>query len=83
MIRRTNDFSGFSGGRPDAPKKFMAPPAFLRKNADFGGDLELRQLRERRRLFILLAEIWRTIERLALGLRDGAGVQDVIVDVER
>lgn len=39
MIRRTNDFSGFSGRRPDARKKFMALPALLRKKADFGGDL--------------------------------------------
>jgi hypothetical protein len=39
MIRRTNDFAGFSGRRPDARKKFMALPAFLRKKADFGGDL--------------------------------------------
>jgi hypothetical protein len=40
MVRRTNDFSGFSGRRPDARKKFMALPAFLRKKADFGGDLQ-------------------------------------------
>lgn len=51
MIRRTNDFSGFSGRRPDARKKFMALPAFLRKKADFGGDLpdnspEVARLRE-------------------------------------
>jgi hypothetical protein len=39
MVRRTNDFSGFSGRRPDARKKFLALPAFLRKKADFGGDL--------------------------------------------
>ncbi|MDN3277282.1 hypothetical protein QWJ07_23665 [Frankia sp. RB7] len=51
MTRRTNDFSGFSGRRPDARKKFMALPAFLRKKADFGGDLpdnspEVARLRE-------------------------------------
>jgi len=40
MVRRTNDFSGFSGRRPDARKKFMALPALLRKKADFGGDLQ-------------------------------------------
>ena len=40
MVRRTNDFSGFSGRRPDARKKFMALPAFLRRKADFGGDLQ-------------------------------------------
>lgn len=40
MVRRTNDFSGFSGRHPDARKKFMALPAFLRKKADFGGDLQ-------------------------------------------
>lgn len=39
MVRRTNDFSGFSGRRPDARKKFMALPPLLRKKADFGGDL--------------------------------------------
>jgi hypothetical protein len=39
MVRCTNDFSGFSGRRPDARKKFMALPAFLRRKADFGGDL--------------------------------------------
>jgi hypothetical protein len=39
MIRRTNDFSGLSGRKPEARKKFMALPAFLRKKADFGGDL--------------------------------------------
>jgi hypothetical protein len=39
MVRRTNDFCGFSGRRPDARQKFMALPAFLRKKADFGGDL--------------------------------------------
>jgi hypothetical protein len=51
MVRRTNDFSGFSGRRPDARKKFMALPASLRKKADFGGDLpddsaEVQRLRE-------------------------------------
>ncbi len=40
MIRRTNDFSGFSSRKPEARKKFMALPAFLRKKADFGGDLQ-------------------------------------------
>ena len=40
MVRRTNDFCGFSGRKPDARKKFMALPAFLRKKADFGGDLQ-------------------------------------------
>jgi hypothetical protein len=39
MIRRTNDFCGFSGRRPDARKKFMALPAMLRKKADFGADV--------------------------------------------
>lgn len=39
MVRRTNDFSGFSGRKPEARKKFMALPAFLRKKADFGGDV--------------------------------------------
>jgi hypothetical protein len=38
MIRRTNDFSGFSGRKPEARRKLMALPAFLRKKADFGGD---------------------------------------------
>jgi hypothetical protein len=51
MVRRTNDFSGFSGRRPDARKKFMALPAFLRKKADFGGDTlddtaDVQRLRE-------------------------------------
>jgi hypothetical protein len=51
MVRRTNDFSGFSGRKPDARKKFMALPAFLRKKADFGGDVpddssEMQRLRE-------------------------------------
>jgi hypothetical protein len=40
MVRRTNDFSGFSGRKPEARKKFMALPALLRKKADFGGDLQ-------------------------------------------
>jgi hypothetical protein len=39
MVRRTNDFSGFSGRKPEARKKFMALPRFLRKKADFGGDV--------------------------------------------
>jgi hypothetical protein len=39
MIRRTNDFCGFSGRRPDARKKFMALPRMLRKKADFGADV--------------------------------------------
>ncbi len=39
MIRRTNDFSGLSGRKPEARRKFMALPRFLRKKADFGGDL--------------------------------------------
>ena len=51
MIRRTNDFSGFSGRKPEARKKFMALPAFLRKKADFGGDIpdtsaDVQRLRE-------------------------------------
>jgi hypothetical protein len=51
MVRRTNDFSGFSGRKAEARKKFMALPAFLRKKADFGGDLpndspEVQRLRE-------------------------------------
>jgi hypothetical protein len=51
MVRRTNDFSGFSGRKPDARRKFMALPAFLRKKADFGGDIpddspEVRRLSE-------------------------------------
>lgn len=51
MVRRTNDFSGFSGRKPEARRKFMALPAFLRKKADFGGDLpdnsvEVQRLRE-------------------------------------
>jgi hypothetical protein len=51
MTRRTNDFSGFSGRKPEARKKFMALPAFLRKKADFGGDLrddsaDVQRLRE-------------------------------------
>ena len=51
MVRRTNDFCGFSGRKPDARRKFMALPAFLRKKADFGGDLpddsaEVQRLRE-------------------------------------
>jgi hypothetical protein len=39
MVRQTNDFSGFSGRKPEARKKFMALPAFLRKKADFGADV--------------------------------------------
>ncbi len=51
MTRRTNDFSGFSGRKPEARKKFMALPALLRKKADFGGDLpdgspDVQRLRE-------------------------------------
>jgi hypothetical protein len=51
MVRRTNDFSGFSGRKPEARKKFMALPALLRKKADFGGDLrdestDVQRLRE-------------------------------------
>jgi len=51
MVRRTNDFCGFSGRKPDARRKFMALPAFLRKKADFGGDLpddspDVQRLRE-------------------------------------
>ena len=51
MVRRTNDFCGFSGRKVDARRKFMALPAFLRKKADFGGDLpddspEVQRLRE-------------------------------------
>ncbi|MBI3434489.1 MAG: phytanoyl-CoA dioxygenase family protein [Proteobacteria bacterium] len=39
LIRRTNDFCGFSGRRPEARRKFMALPRVLRKKADFGGDV--------------------------------------------
>jgi len=39
MIRRTNDFSGLSGRKPEARRKFMALPRFLRKKADFGADV--------------------------------------------
>jgi len=39
MIRRTNDYCGFSGRRPDARKKFMALPRMLRRKAEFGGDI--------------------------------------------
>jgi Phytanoyl-CoA dioxygenase (PhyH) len=51
MVRRTNDFSGFSGRKLEARKLFMALPAFLRKKADFGGDLrddsaDVQHLRE-------------------------------------
>jgi len=51
MVRRTNDFSGFSGRKPEARKKFMALPSFLRMKADFGGDLsdesiDVQRLRE-------------------------------------
>ena len=51
MVRRTNDFSGFSGRKPEARRKFMALPALLRKKADFGGDLrddsaDVQRLRE-------------------------------------
>jgi hypothetical protein len=51
MVRRTNDFCGFSGRKPEARRKFMALPALLRRKADFGGDLpdgstEVERLRE-------------------------------------
>lgn len=51
MVRRTNDFSGLSGRKPEARKLFMALPALLRKKADFGGDLrddsaDVQRLRE-------------------------------------
>jgi hypothetical protein len=51
MVRRTNDFCGFSSRKVDARRKFMALPAFLRKKADFGGDLsddspDVQRLRE-------------------------------------
>jgi hypothetical protein len=51
MTRRTNDFSGFSGRKPEARRKFLALPAFLRKKADFGGDVsddsaDVQRLRE-------------------------------------
>ena len=51
MTRRTNDFSGFSGRKPESRKKFMALPALLRKKADFGGDVpddsaDVQRLRE-------------------------------------
>ncbi|WP_297534194.1 phytanoyl-CoA dioxygenase family protein [Nitrobacter sp.] len=39
MVRRTNDFCGFSGRKPEARKKFMALPRMLRKKADFGADV--------------------------------------------
>jgi hypothetical protein len=39
MVRRTNDFSGFSGRKTEARRKFMALPALLRKKADFGADI--------------------------------------------
>jgi hypothetical protein len=39
MVRRTNDFCGFSGRKAEARRKFMALPAFLRKKADFGADV--------------------------------------------
>ena len=51
MVRRTNDFSGFSGRKAGARKLLMALPAFLRKKADFGGDVpddsaDVQRLRE-------------------------------------
>jgi hypothetical protein len=39
MVRRTNDFCGFSGRKPEARRKFMALPHMLRMKADFGGDI--------------------------------------------
>jgi hypothetical protein len=39
MVRRTNDFSGLSGRKPEVRKKFLALPSLLRKKADFGGDV--------------------------------------------
>jgi hypothetical protein len=48
MIRRTNDFSGFSGRKPESRKKFMALPRFLRKKADFGGDVPDNSVDEQR-----------------------------------
>jgi len=39
MIRRTNDFNGFSSRKLEARRKFTALPRFLRKKADFGGDV--------------------------------------------
>jgi hypothetical protein len=51
MVRRTNDFCGNSGRKPEARKQFMALPAFLRKKAEFGADIidgsaEAERLRE-------------------------------------
>jgi len=51
MVRRTNDFCGNSGRKPEARKMFMALPAFLRKKAEFGADIlddsaEAERLRE-------------------------------------
>jgi hypothetical protein len=39
MVRRTNDFCGFSGRLPDSRRMFMALPKMLRKKADFGADI--------------------------------------------
>ena len=51
MIRRTNDFAGFSGRKVEVRRKFMALPRFLRKKAEFGADVlddspEAKRLRE-------------------------------------
>jgi hypothetical protein len=51
MIRRTNDFAGFSGRKAEVRRKFMALPRFLRKKAEFGADVlddtpEAQRLRE-------------------------------------
>jgi Phytanoyl-CoA dioxygenase (PhyH) len=51
MVRRTNDFCGVSGRKPEARRQFMALPAFLRKKAEFGADIlddsaEAERLRE-------------------------------------
>lgn len=39
MIRRTNDFCGLSGRKRETRQQFMALPRWLRKKADFGGDV--------------------------------------------
>jgi hypothetical protein len=51
MVRRTNDFCGNSGRKPEARRQLMALPAFLRKKAEFGADIlddstEAERLRE-------------------------------------
>jgi hypothetical protein len=51
MVRRTNDFAGFSGRKAEVRRKFMALPRLLRKKAEFGADVlddsaEAKRLRE-------------------------------------